>query len=91
MPWAARIPLAAADLAHYVVLGGGIVTAGVALGGSVGFIAGALVHDAATVVHWRWLNRLAKATPKEWAETMAPYGGILGLTAFVMRVCGVAS
>jgi hypothetical protein len=63
------------DLGDFLAEGGAIVGGGAALGATIGFIVGSLVHD----FH-------QKTDPDAWARRWGVFGGVVGLIAFGDRM-----
>jgi hypothetical protein len=62
------------DLGDFLAEGGAVVGGGAALGATLFFIAGSLVHD---------LN--PETDPDAWARRGGLYGGVAGLVALALR------
>jgi hypothetical protein len=62
------------DLGDFLAEGGAVVGGGAALGATVGFIVGSLVHDLRPLTD-----------PDEWARKGGLLGGVAGLFALVLR------
>ena len=62
------------DLGDFLAEGGAIVGGGAALGATLGFIAGSLVHDLRP-----------QTDPDFWARQGGLFGGVAGLFALVLR------
>lgn len=60
------------DLGDFLAEGGAVVGGGAALGATVFFIAGSLVHDFRP-----------QSDPEEWARTGALVGGVFGLVVLL--------
>ena len=60
------------DLGDFLAEGGAIVGGGAALGATLGFIAGSVVHDFRP-----------ETDPDEWARNGAAFGGVVGLVALL--------
>jgi hypothetical protein len=59
------------DLGDFLAEGGAIVGGGAAIGATVFFIAGSIVHDFRP-----------ETDPEDWARKGAAYGGLVGLVAW---------
>jgi hypothetical protein len=66
------------DLGDFLAEGGAVVGGGAALGATVFFIAGSIVHDLRP-----------QSDPDEWARNGAAFGGVVGLG--VLPATGVES
>ena len=66
------------DLGDFLAEAGAVVGGGAALGATLGFIAGSLVHDLRP-----------QTDPDEWARKGAAFGGVVGLG--VLLATGVES
>ena len=62
------------DLGDFLAEGGAIVGGGAALGATLGFLVGTVVHDFRP-----------QTDPDYWARKGAAYGGLLGLVALLDR------
>ena len=62
------------DLGDFLAEGGAIVGGGAALFGTLGFVAGSLVHDFRP-----------ETDPDEWARKGAAFGGVVGLGFLIAR------
>jgi hypothetical protein len=62
------------DLGDFLAEGGAVVGGGAALGATLFFIAGSLVHDFQP-----------KIDPEEWARKGAAFGGVVGLGVLLFR------
>ncbi len=62
------------DLGDFLADGGAIVGGGAALGATVGFIVGSIVHDFRP-----------QPDPDQWARKCAALGGVVGLVALLDR------
>jgi hypothetical protein len=62
------------DLGDFLAEGGAIVGGGAALFGTLGFIAGSLVHDFRP-----------ESDPEVWARKWAAVGGVVGLGILLSR------
>jgi len=62
------------DVGDFLAEGGAVVGGGAALGATVFFIAGSLVHDFRP-----------ETDPDAWARRGGFYGGVLGLAALALR------
>jgi hypothetical protein len=62
------------DLGDFLAEGGAIVGGGAALGATLGFIVGSLVHDVRP-----------KTDPERWTRKGGLFGGVLGLVALALR------
>jgi hypothetical protein len=62
------------DLGDFLAEGGAIVGGGAALFGTLGFVAGSLVHDFRP-----------ETEPEEWARKGAAVGGVVGLGVLLSR------
>jgi hypothetical protein len=62
------------DLGDFLAEGGAIVGGGAALFGTLGFIAGSVVHDFRP-----------ETDPDEWARKGAAFGGVVGLGFLIAR------
>ena len=62
------------DLGDFLAEGGAIVGGSAALFGTLGFVAGSLVHDVRP-----------ESDPDEWARKGAAVGGVVGLTVLLSR------
>ena len=62
------------DLGDFLAEGGAVVGGGAALGATLGYIAGSLVHDLRP-----------QTDPDFWARQGGLFGGVAGLFALVLR------
>ena len=62
------------DLGDFLAEGGAIVGGSAALFGTLGFVAGSLVHDFRP-----------ESNPEEWARKWAAFGGVVGLGVLLSR------
>ena len=62
------------DLGDFLAEGGAIVGGGAALFGTLGFVAGSLLHDFRP-----------ETDPDEWARKGAAFGGVVGLGFLIAR------
>jgi hypothetical protein len=62
------------DLGDFLAEGGAVVGGGAALGATIGFVAGSLVHDFRP-----------ETDPDGWARNGAALGGVAGLVALLYR------
>jgi hypothetical protein len=62
------------DLGDFLAEGGAIVGGSAALFGTLGFVAGSVVHDFRP-----------ETDPEEWARTGAAVGGVVGLGVLLSR------
>jgi len=62
------------DLGDFLAEGGAVVGGGAALGATLGFIAGTVVHDFRPEVD-----------PDEWAREWGFYGGVAGFLVLLIR------
>lgn len=65
-------------LARFLVEGGAVVAGGVAIGATLGYVAGAIVSDLG-----------GPADPAGWAEAWGRGGGLFGLSYLIYRAAGV--
>ena len=61
------------DLGDFLAKNGAVVGGGAALGATIGFVAGSLVHDLRPVTD-----------PEHWARNGALFGGVAGLVVLVL-------
>jgi hypothetical protein len=61
------------DLGDFLAEGGAVVGGGAALGATIGFIAGSLIHDFKPSVD-----------PDRLARLLALYGGVFGLAVLIL-------
>ena len=61
------------DLGDFLAEAGAVVGGGAALGATIGFVAGSLVHDLRPVTD-----------PEQWARNGALFGGVAGLVVLLL-------
>jgi hypothetical protein len=58
--------------------------------GSVGFIVGSVVRDVTGAIPRARARGWNTTDPLDWTKRMAPFGGVLGIAALILRAAGVS-